>query len=667
MADTYERNGEERGVAQALWSNRNRILASTAALGFAAFAAGSLVPPIQRATVRVSAPPESMARWDDAALQRLVSETPGRPEPSRPSILAVWVDLVDQTANRRPDAGARRSMDGTLEIWAEDRDTDVARAHAQALADRIVDDLAPVLADNSPPPPEPLPVAAAPEPPRQTEPEPRNAPLEALDASVASARTALANAEARLAKQPPAGARSTSQQPAGGGRTASNLRRELDALERFARALPSASPADAPASLRESEEWANWRNAKARRDAAAATVAELSRTLLDGHPRMTTVRLRLADLDAELDAARDRLASAVQRRVRALRGDVTRAEEIAAKDAAAADARERAAIARADAEAEVAAARRTLDALLAAREASVESASAAPVPAPEPVAPPQPVVAVEPVRPPEPVQPTVTRSVTMTEIRPNVWPIVAGSAAFGFLASSLLAVFASPRTLFKPTAPLPFGRTRPRSVSPPRSVPVEPHPPKPQTDVTPADELIGGILASEISRVVIVPIGRDERPVSVEIVRRLSLRGSQVALVDLSERQLAARAMGLEADALGVSDMIAGEATFAEIARRDFATQAEVFGGGQAVIGEAAFLAMERRNVLEFIERNFEVVLVVCGELPLETVQALLTPDAALVVTVDGEDEQAVSDGTRRLRAAGLADMILANARQLAS
>ncbi len=63
--------------------------------------------------------------------------------------------------------------------------------------------------------------------------------------------------------------------------------------------------------------------------------------------------------------------------------------------------------------------------------------------------------------------------------------------------------------------------------------------------------------------------------------------------------------------------MIAGEATFAEIARRDVATQAEVFGGGQAVIGEAAFLAMERRNVLEFIERNFEVVLVVCGELAL--------------------------------------------------
>ncbi|WP_294646204.1 hypothetical protein [uncultured Aureimonas sp.] len=664
MADTYERNGEERGVAHTLWANRNRILASTAALGFAAFAAGSLVPPIQRAAVRVSAPAESTARWDDAALRRLVTEIPQSPAARRPTIVAAWVDLIDQTANRRPDAGAQRRADGTLEVWAEDRSANVARSQAQALADRIVDGLEPFLTNASTPLSEPPPVATAPEPPRPVEPEPRNAPLEALDASVASARTALADAQARLAKQPPVDARSASRPPPGGGRTASNLRRELDAMERFARALPSASPADAPASLRESDEWVKWRNAKARRDAAAATVAELSRTLLDGHPRMTTVRLRLADLDAELDGARDRLASAVERRARALRSDAVRAEEVAARDAAAATARERTVVARADAEAEVAAARRTLDALLAAREASVRST---PVPAPETVMPPEPVAPVEPTAPPEPAQPTVTRSVTMTEVRPNIWPIVAGSAAFGFIASSLLAVFASPRSLFAPAAPLPFGRARPRSASPPRSVPVDAHPPKSYPDVTPADELIGGILASEISRVVIVPIGRDERPVAVEIVRRLSLRGSQVALVDLSERQLAARAMGLEADALGVSDMIAGEATFAEIARRDVATQAEVFGGGQAVIGEAAFLAMERRNVLEFIERNFEVVLVVCGELALETVKALLTPDAALVVTVDGEDEPAVSAGTRRLRAAGLADMILANARQLAA
>lgn len=664
MADTYERNGEERGVAHALWANRNRILASTAALGFAALAAGSLVPPIQRATVRLSAPSESTARWDDAALRRLVTELPQSPAARGPTILAAWVDLVDQTANRRPDAGAQRRADGTLEVWAEDRSADVARSQAQALADRIVDGLQPVLADASTPPPEPPPVSITPEPPRPAEPEPRNAPLEALDASVASARTALANAEARLAKQPPVDGPSASRPSADGGRTASNLRRELDAMERFARALPSASPADAPASLRESDEWANWRNAKARRDAAAATVAELSRTLLDGHPRMTTVRLRLADLEAELDGARDRLASAVQRRARALRNDAARAEEVAARDAAAATARERAAAARADAEAEVAAARRTLDALLSAREASVGST---PILAPEPVMPPEPVAPVEPAAPPESAQPAVTRSVTITEIPPNIWPIVAGSAAFGFIASSLLAVFASPRSLFAPTGPLPIGRARPRSVSPRQSVPVDAHPPNPHPDVTPADELIGGILASEISRVVIVPIGRDARPVAVEIVRRLSLRGSQVALVDLSERQLAARAMGLEADALGVSDMIAGEATFAEIARRDVATQTEVFGGGQAVIGEAAFLAMERRNVLEFIEHNFEVVLVVCGELPPETVKALLTPDAALVVTVDGEDEQAVSAGTRRLRAAGLADMILANARQLAA
>lgn len=638
MVDTETRSDRQAGAARLLWSNRRRILASTAALGFAAYLAGAVVPPSHRAEIRVSAAPAVSARWDEAALRDALASAPSGGSAARSGVLAAWADLVDQSAALLPRAGGERAADGSVVFWVEDRDPDAARQAATALAERLIGRSEPIQAAGS--------VSATPRPAPATD---------AIDASIASAREALARAEARLAAMPDPAASDAARDRQGADadlRASQAARRELQGLERLARGLGEAAPSDAPAALRQGTEWLAWRDAAVRRDAAAAQVAQLSRTLLDGHPRMATLRLRLADLEGELDAARARFANALDRRIAALRVDEARLDrEVAAHDAAdGQDARRRAALAAASTEVE--AARRTLEALEETRSA---------IAAADPVEP-APVVA-----PPE-QPPAISTALVETEVRPNIWPIVAGSAVFGFVASSLYAVLSGVRHRAPLASPELVVKGRRRgAVRPEGREATERRVSSARFDVTPADELIGGILASGISRVVIVPIGADERPASVEIVRRLALRGRQGALVDLSERQLAARAMGVPDDSLGISDMIAGDATFAEIARRDFATQAEAFGAGRASIGEAAFLAMERRNVLEFIERNYEVALVICGGLPLETVKALLTPEAALVVTVDGEDEAAIEAGVRRLRGAGLADMILADGRQLTS
>ncbi len=369
---------------------------------------------------------------------------------------------------------------------------------------------------------------------------------------------------------------------------------------------------------------------------------------------MATVRLRLADLEQDVTDARARVSAVLDRRIASLRREATRLER-AATDAAAAEARDegrRAALG--DAQAQASAARSTVQALEAAL-AAAQAASAEP-PAPAPAV---------PAPAPSPVQSILSES----EERPDIWPIVAGSAAFGFLASSIYALLgARRRPVVGDDAPEPLVRGRRRGESRPEGVDApERRAGTPAFDIAAADELVGGVLASEVSRVVVVALGVDDRPAAVEIVRRLALRGRQVALVDLSERQSAARAMGVPPDALGISDMIAGGATFAEIARKDFATKAEAFGAGRAMVGEANFLAMERRNVMEFVERNYEVMLVVCDGLPLAVVESLLTTEAALVVTVDGEDEAAIEAGVKRLREAGLGDMILADGRQFVS
>ncbi|RIY01455.1 hypothetical protein D3218_08875 [Aureimonas flava] len=649
MTDRQRRIERGASLARVLWSNRARIVLSTGALGFAAFLAGSLIPPFHRATIRVAAAPEVSAQWTDAVLRDVAAEQPGRTNAARAGVLAAWADLIDQSSTLRPDSGVERADDGAVLVWAEDHEADAARRRAEAMADRLVARI------------ESRGPAAGVSEPTRSDPQPTPAGVQALDASIAKARIALADAQARLAEAqteaPAAGDAAARRRTSldAGRRAAEAARQELQETERFARELPGAAPSAAPPAVQGRAEWRNWRDVRARRDAVAAQAAELSRTLLDGHPRMAMVRLRLDDLEGEVGTAARRLADALGRRVATLRREADRLDRTVASEEAADGADEAARTRREAAAAQVDAARRTLDALETARSAAEAEAASEP--------------AVQAVAPEVSAVPFVSTSLAETEYRPDIWPIVAGSAALGFLVSSLYAVVAAPRPQPVPAAPSEIavrGRRR-GAVREDGEAAGERRAGSLRFDITPADELVGGILASEIGRVVIVPIGSDERPAAVEIVRRLALRGRPGALVDLSERQLAACAMGVAPDALGVSDMIAGDATFAEIARPDFATLAEAFGAGRAKVEEAAFLAMERRNVLDFIERNYEVVLVVCGGMPLETVKSLLTPEAALVVTVEGEDEDGIAAGTARLRAAGLADMILADGRQLAT
>ncbi len=275
MAQSEARIERRPGVGRVLWASRGRILASTVALGFAAFLAGSLVPPQHRVSVRILSAPERSAPLDDAALGEIVRSLPTGPRSERAGVLDAWASLIERSAVVHPHLGAERLADGSILAWAEDADVAAARSRAQALGAVITHRLAPVQATVVSPPPASS--TAAPSP----------VPLDALRASLAEARQALSAADERLsaARAAVADAGTRASQPASQNRRAAEAaRRELAGLERYARDLPQANPADAPSAVRETDEWSSWRSAVARRDALAAQMTELSRTLLDGHP-----------------------------------------------------------------------------------------------------------------------------------------------------------------------------------------------------------------------------------------------------------------------------------------------------------------------------------------------------------------------------------------------
>ncbi len=257
---------EQAGLGRVLWSNRRRILASTAALGLAAFLAGTLVPPIHRVSIKIAAGADLAARWTGPAVEDMLRDLATEPSRDPSGIFAAWVQVIEAASDAEPDRGVERLSDGSLVAWAEDGDEEDARRRAERLADRLVAGSETVGAN----------AAVA---------NPSGAPVPSLVQSVERARDALAAAQTRVAEAetalPSSGSDDAARQQvlATDRRAVEALRQTLRRTERLARDLPTASPDEAPPAIRERQEWLDWRDALSRRDKVAAQVADLSRTL----------------------------------------------------------------------------------------------------------------------------------------------------------------------------------------------------------------------------------------------------------------------------------------------------------------------------------------------------------------------------------------------------
>ncbi len=383
------------------------------------------------------------------------------------------------------------------------------------------------------------------------------------------------------------------------------------------------------------------------RNRLAAQVEDLSRTLLDGHPRMAMARLRLADLDREVSTARERVDRVLSRRIVALEkqaGDADRrrrrTQELSAE-------REKLQADLNKSSEAVEVERRLLAELRRADEATTMSE-----------------LPVEPVLEPEAAErPTAETPLEITELPASVdgrpvWPLIAGAALLGLLGS---AAFVTVGSLRQP------GRKRMTAPSvAPVAIPAAPGKPRgdgsfrsPAMDTASIDDVIGAIIASEISRAVVVtPEPTLSRPIATEIVRRLALRGHSVALIDVGGEQRSALAMGVPPGSVGLSDMASGEGTFAEAARRDFATAADVFPLGR----QPEWLNERSRDLadaMEFVERNYETVIVDCGALAERKVADAMTVEAALLLATGSAGATTVEEAVAQLRASGFDDMVV--------
>ncbi|WP_019996324.1 hypothetical protein [Aureimonas ureilytica] len=609
------------------------VAAATLLSGAAAAFAVSLVPSVHRARIELSAEGGPLPTWNAAEVHAIADREPTPSQAEGPTeeadtgqeppraidrLMAHQRGHLEGTATRRSGFEALSPTRGIL--WAEAASPVLATARVQFIADQLL--------------------SRRPKPARQLDVAP---PVEAPPARpdsaapLAEARARLDEAERGLAAfDAPAPTDVAAPSPAAGldpaeKATLESRRSELDAA--IAAVEGDDERLTMPGLL---GAWDTWRSLMSERRGLQPRAVELTANLSATHPRVRIVRLRLEQLDSEIAQRRERLLGQLQAERAANEAAIQMASRPASRQTPEPVAAEEGGPTRADLQAEVAAARTELDRLQT--EANRPAVSVAPPPALASAA-----------------TPTIRQTMLPSTARSlSIWPAALAGSVAGFLGSAFFVALSVPLRRQKTTTPV----AEPTAALPdPLVLAAVPG----ASEVAMVDDVIEALKFSAVARVVTVSApGAQTRPLGVDIGRRLALRGRSVLVVDLSNTQDAARAMGLPAGTPGLFDLVRGDANFAEIARRDFATGAEIVASGRQVEGEdRASLWSERRHALDFMERSYETLVIDCGESKAPFLKTIMDPDAALLVWTEGCSAEETEAALDRLRSEGIADMIV--------
>ncbi len=342
-----------------------------------------------------------------------------------------------------------------------------------------------------------------------------------------------------------------------------------------------------------------------------------------GNPRVAEIRARLASIDAELRAAAERIARDLEA---AFERDRARADELgrrlAEADAATAAAEELAAI-----EHEIAGYRERLDAAVRRQDELKQSGVL-----------------------PGDVQLLSRATVPATPEGPDVLALT----GLAFLAALILGVaFIVVRGLRtgRATRQVPFEPLAELDVPPPAAARFRrvgnddvPRAMQDEPTLAPAVEDIGwslGAVADSIAgqRRVVVTLAedsdRDGRPLAaVALARALAGRDRSVVLLDLRDDGADSLAMGEGTDLPGFADLLAGEASFAQVIFRDRRSRAHFIPVGAGPIEPEALAGERLATLLAALDHTYDHIVLDCPDDAIPHIAP--GADAALVASEYG-------------------------------
>jgi uncharacterized protein involved in exopolysaccharide biosynthesis/Mrp family chromosome partitioning ATPase len=162
------------------------------------------------------------------------------------------------------------------------------------------------------------------------------------------------------------------------------------------------------------------------------------------------------------------------------------------------------------------------------------------------------------------------------------------------------------------------------------------------------------------SRAVIVsPEGDEAAASSVLIAREMADRGLRSILLDLTQTGAASHPMVDGLALPGITNLLASQAQFADIIQNDPYSNAHVIPNGTAD-AQTAMRAVERLPIiLNALTTAYDVVIVECGPADAKGIGRLVTPGAEIIISVIDPADASIVKCAAALQDAGYEDLLI--------
>jgi uncharacterized protein involved in exopolysaccharide biosynthesis/Mrp family chromosome partitioning ATPase len=211
-----------------------------------------------------------------------------------------------------------------------------------------------------------------------------------------------------------------------------------------------------------------------------------------------------------------------------------------------------------------------------------------------------------------------------------------------------------------PVAPVTVAQAAPAVAEPKQ--PATPAPdPEPEIDNELTIAAVAGRLVNEghTCAVIVSPEGDQASASSVLLARELADQGLKTVLLDLTSNTAAARPMTDGLALPGITNLLTGTATFANIIHNDVYSNAHVVPTGTADPAQAAKAVERLPMVINALVSAYDIVLVECGPSTVAGIKRLVVPGSTLVVSIVNPESKAALSTMTELISGGYDDLIL--------
>ncbi|MCB1382798.1 MAG: exopolysaccharide transport family protein [Notoacmeibacter sp.] len=188
-------------------------------------------------------------------------------------------------------------------------------------------------------------------------------------------------------------------------------------------------------------------------------------------------------------------------------------------------------------------------------------------------------------------------------------------------------------------------------------------PARPAHPGTGADELAARLINAGASRAIFVsPEGDEAAAASVMVARTLSDSGLRIILVDLTEASAAALPMLETRQKPGVTNLLAGDASFAEVIHGDAWSQCHVMPSGNGDAARAVAAIERLPIILDALANVYDLIVIECGPTDAKGIRRVENQTSEVVLSVINPKDEAVITAAEDLVAAGHGDLMIADA-----